>query len=286
MMTGNPDHIELLRRGPRPWNEWRLEAPSTIPNLIGISLSVGGRQLGPISGGPIDLAHALLREAVLQYATLTGANLEGADLSQTDLRDARLEGASLFGTDLRGAVLDRANLDGANLTGANLRGASLVGVRNLTPAQLHEAEGDATTVLPEGIEAPLIWTVAQSVDTPGSARERVRREIPVPQSAFTRDTVVEVQSAELRPAMREPEPLTEAEVSSEPEQQPEMQPEAAPAPQASQEVPAPRQPQMARTPKPPEAPAKPGERTSWLVGGPKAEARPRPDRSYGKPDTF
>lgn len=281
-MTGNPDHIELLRRGPRPWNEWRLEEPTAIPNLIGISLSVGARQLGPISGGPIDLAHALLREAVLQYATLTGANLEGADLSQTDLRDSRLEGANLFGADLRGAVLERANLDGANLTGTNLRGASLLGARNLTPAQLHEAEGDATTVLPEGLERPLIWTVAQSVDTPGSARERARREIPVPQSAFGRDAVGEVQSAELRPAMREPEPLVEAEVPREAEKQPETAQE----PQMARQPQAPTQPQFARRPKPPETPAKPGERTSWLVGGPKAEARPRPDRSYGKPDTF
>ena len=165
-MTADSEHIEILRRGPRPWNEWRAQAPSIIPNLVGISLSVGDRQLGPINGGPINLEHARLRHAFLQYATLTGANLEGADLADTDLRDSRLEGANLSGADLSDARLDRADFAGANLSGANLRGASLLEARNLTKAQLHEAEGDATTVLPEHLERPLIWTVGQIVDAP------------------------------------------------------------------------------------------------------------------------
>ena len=44
--------FEALRRGPRSWNVWRAQNPSTIPNLTGIALSVGERQMGPISGGP------------------------------------------------------------------------------------------------------------------------------------------------------------------------------------------------------------------------------------------
>ena len=164
-MTVDSEHIELLRRGPRPWNEWRAQAPSIIPNLVGISLSIGDRQLGPINGGPIDLAHARLRHAFLCFATLTAANLKGADLAGADLRDSRLEGANLSGADLRDARLDRTDFAGANLSGANLRGASLLEARNLTKAQLHEAEGDAFTVLPEHLERPLIWTVGQIMDT-------------------------------------------------------------------------------------------------------------------------
>lgn len=172
-MSADSEHIERLRQGPRPWNEWRNENPSIIPNLVGISLSIGDRQLGPINGGPIDLASARLREAFLRFATLTKANLAGADLAAADLRDARLEGANLAGADLSDALLDRADLAGASLAGANLCGASLVDARNLTKAQLHEAEGDASTVLPDYLERPLIWTVAQVV---GTAADIVRPE--------------------------------------------------------------------------------------------------------------
>lgn len=140
VMTADPRHIDILRRGPRPWNEWRAENPSVQPNLVGVSLSIGDRQLGPINGGPVNFARVRFRHAFLCFATLTGADLRDADLADADLRDARLEGA-------------------------NLCGASLAHVRNLTTAQLHEAEGDATTVLPDDVARPLIWTVAQVVDS-------------------------------------------------------------------------------------------------------------------------
>jgi len=233
--------------------------------------------MGPISGGPIDLAHARLRQAFLQYATLTGANLEGADLAETDLRGSRLEGASLFGADLRDAVLDRANLADANLTGANLRGASLVGARNLTTAQLQEAEGDGTTVLPDYLEAPLIWNVAQSVGAPASASTVELRPAAEPRGA------VEPQEVKEQFAETAPEPVVVTEIPIEPEAP--METQVLEAVEAVNEAQAPREP-VAQKSKPPEAPAQPGERTSWLVGGPKREARPRPDRSYGKPGNF
>jgi hypothetical protein len=163
-MTGDSEHIEVLRQGPRPWNAWRGENPSIVPNLVGVSLSIGDRQMGPISGGPINFAHARLRHASLRFATLTGANLEGADLADTDLREARLEGANLAGADLSDAVLAGADLSGADLTSTNLCGADLSGVRNITLAQLHGAEGDKTTVLPASVERPLIWTVEELGD--------------------------------------------------------------------------------------------------------------------------
>jgi hypothetical protein len=177
-MSADSEHVDLLRRGPRPWNEWRALNPSIIPNLIGIALSIGDRQLGPINGGPINLAHARLRNAFLRFATLTTANLEGADLADTDLRDARLEGANLSGADLSDAALDRADLAGANLSGANLCGASLADARNLTTEQLHEAEGDASTVLPAYLERPLIWTVGQVDSQPAIVRPEPRVEAP------------------------------------------------------------------------------------------------------------
>ena len=149
--------------------------PSIVPNLVGISLSIGDRQLGPINGGPINLSHARLRHAFLRNATLTAANLEGADLADTNLIDARLEGANLSGADLSEALLDRADFAGASLAGADLCGASLRDARNLTKAQLHEAEGDAATVLPAHLERPLIWTVGQGIDA-SPARQAPRQE--------------------------------------------------------------------------------------------------------------
>ena len=184
-MSGDSEHIEWLRRGPRLWNEWRAENPSIIPNLVGVTLSIGDRQMGPINGGPINLAHARLRHAFLRFATLTGANLEGADLADTDLREARLERANLVGADLSDAVLAGADLSGADLTSANLCGADLSGVRNVTAAQLHAAEGDKTTVLSPDVERPLIWTVAQVDDrAPARVRAAPRRVEPVEEGGF------------------------------------------------------------------------------------------------------
>jgi Pentapeptide repeats (8 copies) len=175
-VTADSEHLELLRRGPRLWNEWRAEHPHILPNLVGIALSIGDRQMGPINGGPINFAHARLRHAYLRSATLTGADLRGADLADSDLSDARLEGADLSGADLSDACLEGADLARANLAGANLCGASLAKARNLTTAQLHEAEGDAATVLPPDVERPLIWTVTQVVDSrPAIARAASRR---------------------------------------------------------------------------------------------------------------
>jgi hypothetical protein len=184
-MSGDSEHMELLRQGPRSWNAWRAENPSIIPNLIGVGLSIGDRQLGPINGGPINFAHARLRHAFLRFATLTGANLEGADLADTDLREARLEGANLAGADLSDAVLVGADLAGADLTGANLCGADLSGVRNLTAAQLHAAEGDDRTALSPDVERPLIWTVARADETAATGiwpepRQAEPVEEPVP----------------------------------------------------------------------------------------------------------
>jgi hypothetical protein len=204
-MSGDSEHIELLRRGPRVWNEWRAENPSIIPNLIGVTLSIGDRQMGPINGGPINLAYARLRHAFLRFATLTGANLEGADLADTDLREARLEGANLVGADLSDAVLVGADLAEADLTSANLCGADLSGVRNVTAAQLHAAEGDKTTVLSSDVERPLIWTVAQVDDrAPARVRAMPHRAEPAEEAMPTPTRVPLAPRRDEPPAEEEP----------------------------------------------------------------------------------
>jgi hypothetical protein len=136
---------------------WRAQNPALTPNLTGIALSVGERQMGPISGGPINFAFARLRRASLRFATLTRANLEMADLAEADLSDARLDGADLSGADLSEALLDRADFAGAKFGGVNLAGASLIEARNLIQAQIDEALGDTLTRLPPHLVRPEGW---------------------------------------------------------------------------------------------------------------------------------
>jgi len=156
-LSSDSKHVEALRRGPRVWNQWRAQNPTLTPNLTGIALTVAERQMGPISGGPINFAFARLRHASLRFATLTGANLEMADLSDADLSDARLDGANLSGADLSEALLDRADFARAKFGGVNLSGASLLEARNLTQDQIDEALGDALTVLPPHLTRPEGW---------------------------------------------------------------------------------------------------------------------------------
>jgi hypothetical protein len=138
-LSADSKHVEALRRGPRLWNQWRMQNPSLTPNLTGIALSAGERQMGPISGGPINFSFARLSHASLRFATLSGANLEMADLSDADLSDARLDGANLSGAELCEALLERVDFAGARLGGANFAGANLKEARSL--AQIDEALG-------------------------------------------------------------------------------------------------------------------------------------------------
>jgi Pentapeptide repeats (8 copies) len=156
-LSADSKHVEALRRGPRSWNQWRAQNPSLTPNLTDITLSAAERQMGPISGGPINFAFARLRHASLRFATLSGANLEMADLTDADLSDARLDGANLSGAEFGDAVLERVDFAGARLGGANFAGANLKEARNLTQAQIDEALGDSLTALPPHLTRPEGW---------------------------------------------------------------------------------------------------------------------------------
>jgi len=158
---------EILRRGPRAWNAWREQYPWIIPNLVGISPKLIECQLGPLSGGPINLAAARLGGALLGRATLSAANLEGADLSEADLTYARLDHANLTYANLSNAHLKEADLTGAKLMRANLSGANLQHARNLTQRQLFGSVGNAFTILPRHLQHPATWLEVKSEAAPG-----------------------------------------------------------------------------------------------------------------------
>ncbi|MGR6964812.1 pentapeptide repeat-containing protein [Geodermatophilus sp. URMC 61] len=88
------------------------------------------------------------------------ADLAGADLRRVDLRGVSLRGALLIGADLRGADLHLTDLLGTDLRGADVRGTDLSGALFLTRRQVAGARGDATTLLPAGLEHPAPWGAA------------------------------------------------------------------------------------------------------------------------------
>jgi hypothetical protein len=144
-MMSDEKHIEILRRGPEAWNDWRRANPGLHPRLADEDLSemeLSGVNLSEcdLSGTEFfetDLTDANLKMAVMKSADLSGARLVGAELYKADLSDANLIGADLSGVylaeaklkraDLRGATLDGSDLSGADLTAADLGGAELAG---------------------------------------------------------------------------------------------------------------------------------------------------------------
>ena len=126
-------------------------------NLSGTNLSRANLRAAQLENANLSgafLMHALLVEACLRNAYLSGAHLEKAILQFAELNRASLEGAHLDGAHLLGAVLDTANLTMATLSNVRLVGGDLQGVAGLTQEQLHDAWGDDTTKLPEGLTIP------------------------------------------------------------------------------------------------------------------------------------
>jgi hypothetical protein len=93
-----------------------------------------------------------LNNVILKRYDLIGAPLERAYLMGAHLEEAILEGAHLGG-----AVLGGAHLEGADLRAAHLEGADLSDATGLSEAQLRDALGDASTMLPEGLARPTHW---------------------------------------------------------------------------------------------------------------------------------
>jgi uncharacterized protein YjbI with pentapeptide repeats len=145
----------------------------------------------------MNLKQAFLQNARMEGADLSGAHLEGAELSQAFLKGAdltlsKLEAADLSFTDLEGAKISFANIENENLSGAdlgqadlsfsNMRGADLDGARMdsdtsliattlssaamrnvdyanvpISADQVNASFGDASVILPAGIDRPAHW---------------------------------------------------------------------------------------------------------------------------------
>jgi Pentapeptide repeats (8 copies) len=137
------EHLDVLKRGTEPWNQWRADHPEIHPHLAEADLH--GLNLREANLSRADLYWATLNET-----DLSGADLRNADLGGADLSRANLSGADLSGADLRGANAFKANLRGANLSGARLLGVTLLGTglssTNLTDPPLLEPRQDSRDI--------------------------------------------------------------------------------------------------------------------------------------------
>jgi uncharacterized protein YjbI with pentapeptide repeats len=84
----NSEHLEILKRSVKEWNQWRKDNPDVKPDLERVDLS----------------------DADLRAANLGGADLEGANRSRTNLEGANLKGAHLSMANLERAYLGEAFL--------------------------------------------------------------------------------------------------------------------------------------------------------------------------------
>jgi hypothetical protein len=81
-------------------------------------------------------------------------------MSEADLMHARLDQANLSSANFENARLDYVDFAGAQLSKANLCGACLRHAKNLTPAQLEESTGSASTILPPHLQGTVPWSPA------------------------------------------------------------------------------------------------------------------------------
>jgi hypothetical protein len=129
----NQEHLWILGRGVKLWNQWRREHPEIIPDLSMIELS---RQR--LTG--VNFARANLAKARMQGCILSLSNLEQANLSGAFLFGALLSGANLRQTNLESTNLIEANFNQSSLRGANLANALLYET-NFANVDLSEAAG-------------------------------------------------------------------------------------------------------------------------------------------------
>ena len=164
----------------------RLEGANfSNTNLVGANFHFAILDGATMSYTRLDNAYMIdcsLEGASLSESYLAGAELIRANLNGAFLIDSALISASLWNAKIEGAWLGGALLEGANINGARLQGSDLLGVRTnsftktqgtdftgsalkrlvvgdtrYSSEQIQSMFGDASAILPEGMERPSHW---------------------------------------------------------------------------------------------------------------------------------
>jgi len=151
-------HVEIIKKGPDAWNQWREENPTVAIDLSGADLR--GTVLSRINLKEADLSCAKLQFSNLAEASMEGANLEQARLQEVNFQGAQLENANLKKCNLMESNLLGANLENADVQSAqfnedvmfgktNLKGTNLLDASGLSVMQIQASLVDKNTKLPE-----------------------------------------------------------------------------------------------------------------------------------------
>lgn len=112
----NPEHLAILSKGVKTWNEWKREGTlGTFPRSKSADLANLAFAGCDLAG--VDFSSDHLHLADLTGANLTGARLEGANLSLANLSDAALNNSFLFLTNLHAAIVTGTDFSGARVAG-------------------------------------------------------------------------------------------------------------------------------------------------------------------------
>lgn len=154
----NEQHVEMIKKGPEAWNQWREENPDE-------AIDLSEADLRGLALAKVNLNGANLKLTKLQFSNLAGASMEGANLEQARLQEVNLQGAQLQNANLKKCNLMEANLLNTNLQNAdvqsaqfnedvmfgqtNLRGTNLLDASGLSVMQIQTSLVDKETQLPE-----------------------------------------------------------------------------------------------------------------------------------------
>ncbi len=100
----NPEHVNLLQKGVKAWNEWREQKPGIIPDLSGADLTSA------------DLRGIAFHGTNLFQANLSRANLNGVDLFMAMLFETNLRFSHLNNTDFYMSQLGETFFVGVDLS--------------------------------------------------------------------------------------------------------------------------------------------------------------------------
>lgn len=131
-------HLELLEKGVKKWNAWRVKNPSIEPDLTAASFSGVGHY------DNIDLSNTDLSKAFFLECTVKNGNFSSATLDKATLSYAYFNGCNFSNASLRETKLRKTNLSHCQLTASKIIGceASLARFVNATMANAYISDCD------------------------------------------------------------------------------------------------------------------------------------------------